>query len=418
LLAKTGKAKKKKPITAKAAVLQVVRRLRREGYEALLAGGCVRDMLLGKAPKDYDVATNATPQAVTELFDQVLMVGAKFGVAMVLWGGRQIEVATFRSDDFYVDGRRPEKVVFTDARHDAQRRDFTINGMFYDPLADEVIDYVDGKKDLNKGIIRAIGNAGKRFAEDHLRMLRAVRFAGRLDFEIEDNTWDAICDHAKKLKRISAERVASELEYILVDPNRKRGLRLAYDSGLLSVVFPLLTTDQLNFGINVAEQLPKNCSLALALSSLLLDCDGKKAGRICRDLKASNNLRKQVCWLLENHETLLDAIPMSRGRLKQWLAMPLFDTLVQLNRAYLKATLGSREKLRILRRQIEELGDEPVAPPRLLNGLDLIRLGATPGPMVGQLVEELYLTQLENEVSNKTEAHAWVQKWLACHKEK
>lgn len=409
--------RKKTPLSARAAVLQVVRRLRREGYEALLAGGCVRDMLLGQAPKDYDVATNATPDAVAALFERTLLVGARFGVVIVLWGGRQIEVATFRSDASYRDGRRPEKVVFTDARHDAERRDFTINGMFYDPLADKVIDYIGGKEDLKEGIIRAIGEAAQRFAEDHLRMLRAIRFAGRLDFNIEDKTWQAICAHASKLRRISAERITAELEYILVDPNRKYGLCMAYDSGLLGVIFPTLSADQLNFGIRVAAELPRTCSFAQALAALLIDCEVKQAGKICRELKTSNELRHYVCWLLDNRETLWAEIPLSRGRLKQWLAEPLFETLVQLNRSYLKATRRSEEKLRILRGQIKELGDEPIAPPRLLDGHELLQLGATAGPMVGQLAEELYLAQLENEVSDKDEARTWAQQWLVRHQE-
>ncbi|MCP4713124.1 MAG: CCA tRNA nucleotidyltransferase, partial [Planctomycetes bacterium] len=210
--------KKTKPISPRQAAQNVIKQLRRQGYQALLAGGCVRDMLLGHLPKDYDVATNATPDTVAEMFPRTLTIGAQFGVVVVLNGSRQIEVATFRSDLSYSDGRRPDKIVYTDARTDAERRDFTINGMFYDPIDKKVIDYVAGQKDLKKQVIRAIGDPIARFNEDHLRMLRAIRFACRLNFSIEPATWKAIIKLAPKIKRVSPERISGELENILVDP--------------------------------------------------------------------------------------------------------------------------------------------------------------------------------------------------------
>lgn len=411
-----NKAKTRKPIPPLKAVLKVIRTLRAYHFEAFLAGGCVRDKLLGKVPKDYDVATNAVPNEVRKLFPRTLTIGAQFGVIVVLTGGRQIEVATFRSDTSYKDGRRPEKVVFTDAQHDAERRDFTINGMFYDPVSDKVIDYVGGKKDLQKKIIRAIGNADNRFAEDHLRMLRAIRFAARLDFKISRATWQAICEHAVKIQRISAERIAAEFEQILTDPNRTRGVQLVSDSGLLQLILPKISTEQLTVGISVIAQLPQRCSFALALSALLVDCTLKQADYTCRRLKSSNQVRQHVKWLLDHRGKILDAVPLTKGQLKLWLAKPLLEPLLQLNRSYLKATGQSDTKLRRLRRQINELGSEAIAPPRLLNGHDLIRLGAAPGPIVGRLVEELYLAQLENEVKTKSEAQTWVKRWLDRHR--
>lgn len=410
-----NKAKTRKPIPPLKAVLKVVRTLRADHFEALLAGGCVRDKLLGKVPKDYDVATNAVPDEVRKLFPRTLTIGAKFGVIVVLTGGRQIEVATFRSDTSYKDGRRPEKVVFTDAKHDAERRDFTINGMFYDPVSEKIIDYVGGKKDLQKKTIRAIGNPSERFAEDHLRMLRAIRFAARLDFKINRATWQAICEHAAKIQKISAERIAAEFEQILTDPNRTRGLQLASDSGLLQFIFPQISAEQLTAGMSVINQLPNRCSFALALSALLIDCTTKQADDVCRRLKNSNHVRQQVKWLLGHRGKILDAVPLTKGQLKLWLAKPLLEPLLQLNRSYLKATRQSDTKLRRLRRQINELGSEIIAPPRLLNGHDLIRLGAAPGPMVGRLAEELYLAQLENEVKTAEEADTWVKLWLERH---
>lgn len=407
-----NRAKTRKPIPPLKAVLKVVHTLRADHFEALLAGGCVRDKLLGKVPKDYDVATNAVPDEVRKLFPRTLTIGAQFGVIVVLTGGRQIEVATFRSDTSYKNGRRPEKVVFTDAKHDAERRDFTINGMFYDPVSEKIIDYVGGKKDLQKKTIRAIGNPNERFAEDHLRMLRAIRFAARLDFKINRATQQAIREHAAMIQKISAERIAAEFEQILTDPNRTRGLQLASDSGLLQFIFPQISAEQLTAGRSAIKQLPKRCSFALALSALLIDCTTKQADDVCRRLKNSNHVRQQVKWLLDHRGKILDAVPLTKGQLKLWLAKPLLEPLLQLNRSYLKATRQSDTKLRRLRRQINELGSEIIAPPRLLNGHDLIRLGAAPGPMVGRLAEELYLAQLENEVKTAEEADTWVKLWL------
>lgn len=401
-----------KPITAKRAMLNVVRRLRQAGFEALLAGGCVRDVLLGKRPHDYDVATNAVPESVCRLFPRTLTVGAKFGVVIVLVGGRQVEVATFRSDVSYEDGRRPEKVVYTDARHDAQRRDFTINGMFIDPLTHEVIDYVAGREDLPKRIIRAIGNPDDRFAEDHLRMLRAVRFAARLGFEIEPATWQAMCRHAPKLARISPERIAAELEKILTDSGRFRGVQLALESGLTKIIFPEIPTAKLEAGLVVLTQLPRRTSFALALAALLAHVAPKDVGRICRYLRSSNELRQQTVWLVENHPKLLASIPLGKGPLKKWLAAPLFGPLTQLINGVLKAEGQSPAPLRKLRQQIKALGDEPISPPPLLDGHDLIKMGVPAGPVLGRLIEAIYLAQLENDIRTPSQASRWVRDWL------
>jgi len=392
-------------------VMEVVGRLRDAGYEALLAGGCVRDMLLGERAYDYDVATDAEPAVVSALFKRTLTVGAKFGVVVVLMNRRQIEVATFRSDLAYEDGRRPEGVVFTDARHDAERRDFTINGMFLDPFSGEVVDYVGGRADLENHIVRAIGKADERFAEDHLRMLRALRFASRLDFEIEADTWRAICQHAEKIKDISAERIATELERIIVDQHRDSGLRMMFESGLLQVILPMVKAEQLSLGMAVVGELPKRCEYDLAMGALLVGCDARQLSEVFGRLKSSSSLSKHVKWLVGNRQLLLDAIPMSKGRLKKWLAAHLFESLMQLNRAHLRATGGSEAGLDGLRQQINEL-DEPVSPVCLLNGNDLIRLGVKAGPMVGRAAAELYMAQLENEVTSVEAAEEWVRKWV------
>ncbi|MBN2129808.1 MAG: CCA tRNA nucleotidyltransferase, partial [Sedimentisphaerales bacterium] len=231
-------------MTNRQAAIEIVRQLHRRGFEALLAGGCVRDMLLGRCAKDYDVATNARPEEVMRLFRRTLKVGAKFGVVIVLTRGRQVEVATFRSEAGYEDGRHPGTVEFTSAAEDASRRDFTINGMFYDPLERRVIDYVDGQADLKRRIVRTIGDPQARLGEDYLRMLRAVRFSTQLEFEIESRTYAAIRRHAESIVRISGERIVAELEGILCHPNRAAGASLLSEMGLLAVIFPGLEAER------------------------------------------------------------------------------------------------------------------------------------------------------------------------------
>ncbi|MHC4338152.1 MAG: CCA tRNA nucleotidyltransferase, partial [Planctomycetota bacterium] len=224
-------------MTSRQAAIRIVKRLRSNGFQALLAGGCVRDMLLGRPAKDYDVATNAHPKDVMKLFRRTLKVGAKFGVVIVLLENRRVEVATFRTETGYVDGRHPGKVEFAGAAEDASRRDFTINGMFYDPLERKVIDYVNGQADLKKKVVRTIGVPRERFGEDYLRMLRAVRFATQLGFAIEPRTWSAIYRNAKDITGISGERIRMELEGILISPNRSAGVSLLINSGLAEAIF-------------------------------------------------------------------------------------------------------------------------------------------------------------------------------------
>jgi len=398
-------------------MLRVVHRLRLAGYEALLAGGCVRDVLLGRRPHDYDIATNATPPTVAELFPRSLTVGAKFGVVIVRVGGHEMEVATFRSETGYADGRRPGKVVFTDARQDALRRDFTINGMFLDPLRDEVIDYVGGRADLQQGVIRAIGKPQERFGEDHLRMLRAVRFAARMEFAIDPATWRAIREHADKLSRISAERIGMELEYILTDPSRGRGGKLLLEAGFAGTIFPGVAAEMLAGGLKVLETWSRRIGFGPALAALLCYANAGQVSKVCRHLKTSNDIRHQAVWLVTHQEKLLTAMPMSKGPLKQWLSEPLFETLVKLLRCRLRAEGCSQTVLLRLRRQIRELGDEPVAPPPLLDGHDLMQLGCPAGPLLGRLIEELYLAQLENQVADAPQARRWAREWLDRHRE-
>ncbi|MHC5199475.1 MAG: CCA tRNA nucleotidyltransferase, partial [Planctomycetota bacterium] len=233
------------------AAYKVVRRLRKEGYTALFAGGCVRDRLLNRPAKDYDVVTDAVPEQVTACFRRTLQIGAQFGVVMVLADGQQVEVATFRTEGGYQDGRHPTHVEFASATEDASRRDFTVNGMFYDPIEKTVLDFVNGQQDLDKQILRTIGDPDERFGEDYLRMLRAVRFAVKLDFRIEPTTWMAIQAHAPKIISVSAERIAAELEQILSHPNRATGVQLLTDSGLAAAIFDVFKAESAAFGKTV-----------------------------------------------------------------------------------------------------------------------------------------------------------------------
>ena len=405
-------------MTNKQAAIKILRKLRRNGFEALLAGGCVRDMLLGQRAKDYDVATNAQPKEVTELFKRTLKVGAKFGVIIVLIENQQVEVATFRTETGYVDGRHPGSVRFTTAAEDASRRDFTINGMFYDPLNKEVIDHVDGQADLRAKIIRTIGKPVDRFSEDYLRMLRAVRFSTQLSFAIEPLTWSAICTNSANIAQISGERISIELEGILVNPNRSAGASMLFDSGLAEVIFPGLFTKNGKTAIDVLAQLREKVDFALALACLFVGCETDFAIEMSRILKLSRSQTKHIKFLLANRGKLLDD-RMSLANLKKILAEPYFGDLFELQRAIQMAEGGidTTAALENLSNRIKELGDIDLKPDPLLNGHDLIRLGAVPGPALGQLSQELYIAQLEGKLHNSEQAEQWVQNWLKRHRE-
>jgi len=404
-------------MTNKQAAIKIIERLRREGFHALLAGGCVRDMLLGRRAKDYDVATEAKPQDVIHLFRRTLKVGAQFGVVIVLVENQQVEVATFRTESGYDDGRHPGSVRFAGAAEDASRRDFTINGMFYDPLEQRVVDYVGGQADLDSRIIRTIGTPAERFGEDYLRMLRAVRFSTQLGFAIEPATWAAVGANASKIAKISGERIAVELEGILAHPNRAVGAALLFDSGLVGAIFPGLSAEQAECAIAVLKQLRKKVDFALALACLFAGCDTEYAMRSSQVLKLSRNQTKHIRFLLENRGRLLNE-QMSLAELKTILAEPYFRDLYEFQRAIQKAEGEERRSLAALislRKRIKALGDVELQPKPLLDGHDLIRLGAVPGPALGQLAEELYTAQLEGTLQTPDQAEQWTRRWLQKH---
>jgi len=307
----------------RAGALHIVKTLRQKGFTAFFAGGCVRDMLLGRRASDYDVATDALPEQIIGLFRRTLKIGAKFGVVVVLLGDRQIEVATFRTEGGYSDGRHPEQVQFTVAKEDALRRDFTINGMFYDPIGREVLDFVGGQKDLEHRVVRTIGIAQERFSEDYLRMLRAVRFAARLDFEIEKKTWAAVRTLSDKIADISAERIAAELENILTHPNRKHGAELLYQSGLAGHIFPKITHDEITMGIDILGCLGKRIDWPLGLAAFFAGMETSKAIEFVETLRPSTALIKHMRFLVEKRTGLLDC-QMALSQFKLLLASPYF----------------------------------------------------------------------------------------------
>ena len=397
---------------------QIVRRLRMEGYEALWAGGCVRDMLLGVQPKDYDVATNAKPAEVKKLFRRTLMVGAKFGVAVVIGEGVQVEVATFRSDGKYKDGRRPEKVSYGDAKQDALRRDFTINGMFLDPFEQKIIDYVGGEVDIRRRIIRAIGDPSRRFAEDHLRMLRAVRFAAALGFRLEDSTARAITSLAEKIKQISAERIADELLRILGSSGRAEGIRLAGELGLLKVIVPEI--DYLPASQRL-RQLGKANSLA-ALACLLYGLDqtyqaeqsGKQAKAICRRLKLSNQISEQTVWLVQMARHLVAERAAGReaslAELKRMMTSGVFREML-----WLYGTVVPGKVCQQLRKRSKAIDPKAVSPKPLIDGNELMAMKVKSGPRMGKCLEAVYEAQLSEELKTKAQARKFVCQWLERH---
>ncbi|MGA2092062.1 MAG: CCA tRNA nucleotidyltransferase [Sedimentisphaerales bacterium] len=401
-------------MTHKQAAIQIVKQLRVAGFEALLAGGCVRDMLLKRRPNDYDVATNARPQEVSRLFRRTLKVGAKFGVVVVLIDQIQIEVATFRTESDYADGRHPSKVSFATAQLDAARRDFTINAMFYDPVAKKVIDYYGGQIDLKNRIIKTVGNPAERFSEDYLRMLRAVRFSTQLGFAIDPQTKSAICAGAQNIIKISGERIAAELEGILVSPNRVKGLTLLIETGLAGVIFPGFADSDAEFAVNLLNNLPKEIDFALGLTGFFAGFPTQFAIEKCEPLKLSRNQYKHITFLLDHRGKLLGDLSLSE--LKLLLSEPYFEDLFNLQKAIQKASNQGIGPLIKLRKRINQLKGVELKPKPLLTGHDLIALGAVPGPTLGQLAHEMYIAQLEGKLHSPGQAKRWVTQWLEEHK--
>jgi tRNA nucleotidyltransferase/poly(A) polymerase len=401
-------------MTNRQAAIQIVKRLRGAGFKALLAGGCVRDTLLRRRPNDYDVATDAKPADVMQLYRRTLKVGAKFGVVVVLIDKIQVEVATFRTEADYADGRHPSKVRFASAREDAARRDFTINAMFYDPVAKKVIDYYRGQADLKNKTIRTVGKPAERFSEDYLRMLRAVRFSTQLGFAIEPKTKKAICNQAKNITKISGERIAAELEGILVSPNRAKGVELLIETGLAGFIFSGCSCSCAGFTVRLFTSLPAKIDFTLGLAALFASFETQYALEKCEMLKLSRNQNKHIKFLLDNRGKLLR--DLSLAELKLLLSEPYFGNLFELQKALQKAEKQSIGRLIKLRRRINQLKGVELRPRPILNGHDLMALGAVPGPSLGQLAKEMYIAQLEGKLQSAEQVRQWVVRWLQAHK--
>ena len=390
----------------KAAATRVVQRLQTSGFTAFFAGGSVRDMLMGREPHDYDVATSARPDQVKALFRRTRMVGAKFGVVLVRMGRHDIEVATFRTDFSYSDGRRPERVVFTTPEEDARRRDFTINGMFYDPIKRVVVDHVGGQADLKAGLIRAIGDPEERFAEDHLRLLRAVRFAARLDFVIEPATWEAIRRHAKEIKRISPERIRMELEAILSHPQRASAIEMLQRAGLLAHLWTgaELLCPHVAQIVRTLAALPERARYELGLAATLLPLPLPQVRRACAALRCSNATQQTVRWLIEKQPGLDKRSSLSLADLKRLMAHDAFADLMDLFAAKLKSQGADSSPHDEIQTRANHIAPEDVAPPPLLGGNDLAELGLPSGPTYKTILDRVYDAQLNEEIHDRGEA--------------
>jgi poly(A) polymerase len=394
--------------TKRAAAEKIVQRLREAGHTALLAGGCVRDLLLGVPPKDYDVVTDAPPSRVVELFRRTRTVGAKFGVVLVRIGGVDVEVATFRSEGAYTDGRHPDAVTFSGPQEDAQRRDFTINGMFYDPVTQSVLDYVGGQADLAARVVRAIGDPDRRFAEDHLRMLRAVRLAARLSFTIEPETFRAIRRHAAELRHISRERIRMELELILTHASRASAWSLLHESGLDAHLIPPAAWDESGARAGAARlaALPPNAHLPTALAAVLHDSSPAQAADLLHAATYSNKTVQCVAWLLESLPGLLQPDELELADLKLLAADARFADLVQLARAEYLVLGRDLAPLERMQARIAALDPASIAPARLVTGDDLLAWGVLAGPVYARVLDQVYRAQLNRAVATRDQALA------------
>lgn len=402
------------PPAAEPAV-RIVRALTEAGYEALLAGGCVRDLLLGRPPEDFDVATDAPPDRVCKLLRPTRRVGVKFGVVLARSQGRWVEVATFRSDGPYLDGRHPSSVTLTDAEHDALRRDFTVNGMFLDPREGVVIDYVGGRADLEARLIRAIGEPAARFNEDYLRLLRAVRFAARLSFEIEPATRIAVATLAALVAKVAPERIRDELAKMLAHETRAEAWRLVRTFGLHEHLWPAArwSNEHLDRAGALLARLPAGASFELACAVLLGDRGPDEIDDIGRALTFSNQERERMQWLVANQAALDDPGRPTLAELKRLLAGPAPHELLCLARARHADLSDPAGRTARLDERVAAIPADAIEPPPLVTGADLLARGVPPGPAYKSILDALYTGQLEEVLVTREAALAELERLLA-----
>jgi putative nucleotidyltransferase with HDIG domain len=431
-------------VSQKDKAIAIVKRLREEGYESYLAGGCVRDMLLGKTPQDYDITTNAKPDDVVRVFPRTIPLGAQFGVMLVIVEGQSFEVASFRHDGPYLDGRRPAHVRYGSLQEDIVRRDFTINGMVYDPIADRVIDIVGGERDLQRKLIRAIGSPRARFEEDRLRMIRAVRFAASLGFVVEAETLAAIRDLAPGIGQISSERIGEEITRILTEGGAKAGFELLDQTGLLKILLPeidamkgveqspdyhpegdVFTHTLLTLGHLDAptETLAYGCLLHDVGKPVCIRREGERltfyghtekggemAEEVLKRLKRSRATRERVSYLVRNHLRHTQAPKMRLSTLKRFLGEVGIDELLELTRIDALSANGDLQYYRFCQQKLAELKQEEIHPGPLLRGRDLIAMGFSPGPSFHEILKQIEEAQLGGELSSREQAIEWVNK--------
>jgi poly(A) polymerase len=426
----------------------IVRRLRDAGHVAYFDGGCVRDMVRGVEPHDFDIATSATLEQVQAIFPKTVAVGAQFGVVIVVEGDHQFEVATFRSDEAYVDGRRPSGIRYGSPEEDAQRRDFTVNGLFYDPIAGQLIDFVGGRADIERKVIRCIGDPRQRFTEDKLRLLRCVRFAANLEFEIEEQTFAAVREMAGQINIVSAERIRDELIKVFTRPHAGRGLELLDATGLLKEVLPEVAAmkgveqppefhpegDVFTHTKLMLDALPTNHSEVLAFAVLLHDVGkpttferapdrirfnehdrvgAEMTDRILRRLRFPNETIGKVVLCVAEHMRMQFVKEMRTAKVKRILARATFADELELHRIDCESSHRNLENYEFLKQKAAELPAEVLKPAPLITGHDLLALGIKPGPLVGQILREVEEAQLEERLRSREEALAFARQRVA-----
>ena len=421
----------------------IVKKLRDNGFTSYYAGGCVRDIIMGTDPKDYDIATDARPEDVVKMFPKTFPVGMQFGVVVVLLEGINFEVATFRTDGRYIDGRHPKKVMFTKSpEQDVKRRDFTINGILYDPFEEKNLDYVNGIEDIKQGIVRAIGDPLKRFEEDKLRLMRAVRFAARYSYKIEENTERALKTLAYKIVEVSSERIREELDKIIRGDNAGAGLQMLLDMGILKHILPEVSQME---GVKQPEQfhpegdvfthtkimldLIDKPNKILAFASLFHDIgkpdtfvqaerirfDGhvplgaKMTDKICRRLKFSNEEREKIVTCVNNHLKFMDVKNMRESTLKKFIRTDTFIDELEMHRVDCLASHGKLDNWEFCRERLNDYSEEELKPKPVINGDDLMKMGYKPGPLFKEILARILDLQLENKFSSKEEALTWVK---------
>lgn len=422
--------------------LEILKRLRNAGFKAYWAGGCVRDMVMDLKPQDYDVATNALPNQVMDLFDKTIPVGVSFGVIKVLYGKFEFEVATFRSDGKYLDGRHPENVHFTSEKEDARRRDFTVNGMFYDPVEDRIIDYVNGQEDIKNRVIRTINAPQDRFSEDGLRLVRAVRFAARFQYQIESQTYQAIKEMAPNIKQISIERIKEEFEKMLTGPHPAESIRLLEKTGLLTLILPEVTAmkgvkqpaefhpegDVWTHTLIMLKKL-ENTAFELVMGALLHDvgkpltftiedrirfnnhCEvgAQLTEKIGKRLRLANKQIEHIAELVRHHLRFKDVQNMRESTLKRFFRLPNFAHHLELHRLDCLASHGKLNNWEFCKQKLSELKPQEIKPDPLINGHDLIRMGYKTGPLFKQILTTTEDAHLEGQIKTHEDALKFVR---------